>query len=74
MCDCKLKYASPDKEGLVQSNLVIPDLAIPDYIHFPPYTGELSKTEQGLIYRSSLYNGFFSVPPIQIFCARYIQV
>jgi hypothetical protein len=34
-------------ERYLQSNLVIPDLAIPDYIHFPPYTGELSKTEQG---------------------------
>jgi hypothetical protein len=31
----------------IQSNLVIPDLVIPDYIHFFPYTGELSKTEQG---------------------------
>jgi hypothetical protein len=27
----------------IQSNLVIPDLAIPDYIHFPPYAENSAK-------------------------------
>jgi hypothetical protein len=35
------------RRPMIQLNLVIPELVIPDYIHFPPYTGELSKTEQG---------------------------
>jgi hypothetical protein len=47
---------------LLQSNLVIPELVIPDCTHFPLYTGELSKTEQGSIYRNSLYNGYFLCP------------
>lgn len=32
---------------MIKLTLVILDLAIQDYIHFPPYTGELGQTEQG---------------------------
>jgi hypothetical protein len=45
----QIVFPGPELLVEVQRKLVVAqlNLVILDYIHFPPYTGELSKTEQG---------------------------